>query len=799
MASNDLKRVGLIFKADGTADFVKSLKSTNNELKQNYENFKLTQAQYDKNTSSMDKLKDRYEYLNNAIDTQTKKVTILEEQLRELEDAEEKDEQAIERKRIALTQAQTSLERYKHQADEVADSIKSGTANIADFATKIKDSSEKITSFGKKASVASAIVGGIGIAGLKVATDFEEAMSSVKAISGATGEDFDKLKEKAEYMGATTKFTATESANAMYYMALAGWKTQDMLDGLEGVMYLAAASGEDLAMVSDIVTDSLTAMGYSADKSTHFADVLAKTVTNSNSTVETLGEAMKYTGSIAGALNLDIEDVAAALGLMANSGVKSSQAGTALRAILQRLSTDTGDARSVLESLGVKIFDNKGKMRDFGEIMVDAREKLNKLTDQQKASIAKTVAGTTAMAGFLAIINASDNDFNKLTSAIKDCDGAAQEMSEIMIDNAKGKLTIIKSQLEGIAISLAENVLPMISKFLDLIQNLLSKFSELKVSHQKAILVIGAIITVLGPLLIIIGKIGTGISVLMSGGAKFISIMSKVNGAVTGTISNFNPMILVVAAIIAAIVELGIIIYKNWDDICTWTQNLAETISNTWSNIVDFFDTIFSTDMTAIFGAGGNIINAFFANISNQIEGIKQVFSGLIQFISGVFTGDWEKAWEGIKTIFKGIFSTLHAIAVAPINLIIGALNVMISGLNKVIEGINKIRLPDWNWLGSLAGKGFNFSTIKSIAYLASGGELVRGTAIVGEAGPEILTNNGGNPKVIPLNKSNDSNNNIIDYYKLMKTFLLALNKCKLKLDKDGFIRLIDDRLDEVI
>lgn len=281
MASNDLKRVGLVFKADGTADFVRSLKSTNNELKQNYENFKLTQAQYDKNTTSMDKLKDKYEYLGNAIDSQTKKVTILEEQLKELENAENRDEQAIEKKRIALTQAQTSLERYKNQSDEVANSIKAGTANIEDFADKLNSSSEKITSTGKKLSIVSAVVGGIGVAGLKTAADFEEAMSSVKAISGATGDDFQKLKEKAEYMGATTKFTATESANAMYYMALAGWKTQDMLDGLEGIMYLAAASGEDLAMVSDIVTDGLTALGYAADQSTHYADVFAKTVTNS--------------------------------------------------------------------------------------------------------------------------------------------------------------------------------------------------------------------------------------------------------------------------------------------------------------------------------------------------------------------------------------------------------------------------------------------------------------------------------------------------------------------------------------
>lgn len=798
MESNDLKRVGLVFKADGTADFVRSLKSTNNELKQNYENFKLTQAQYDKNTTSMDKLKDKYEYLGNAIDSQTKKVTILEEQLKELENAENRDEQAIEKKRIALTQAQTSLERYKNQSDEVANSIKAGTANIEDFADKLNSSSEKIISTGKKLSIVSAVVGGIGVAGLKTAADFEEAMSSVKAISGATGDDFQKLKEKAEYMGATTKFTATESANAMYYMALAGWKTQDMLDGLEGIMYLAAASGEDLAMVSDIVTDGLTALGYAADQSTHYADVFAKTVTNSNSTVETLGEAMKYVGPIAGALNISVEDTATALGLMANAGVKSSQAGTSLRGILQRLATNTSGARDEMESLGVKIFDQNGKMRDFGDIMNDARIKLSKLTDQQKTSLAKTVAGTTAMSGFLAIVNSSDADFEKLTNAINDCDGAAKKMSEIMIDNAKGQLTIIKSQLEGIAIQLSQYVFPFIKSILSLIQTLLTKLSELSPTQQKILLIVTGLIIALGPLLIVIGKIGTGISSLISA-FKFLGpLLSGAKTAVAGFAAGFNPVILIIAAVAAAVVGIGYLIYKNWDDICSWTRNLADNISAIWNNITEFFKNLFSTDWTETFGLIGNLLNGVYANIENFINAFKEIFKGIITFIKGVFTGDWKMAWEGVKSIFKGVFDLLYSIAVSPLNMIISAINLMISGLNKIIEGINKIKIPDWDWLGSLAGKGFNIPTIKSIAYLASGGELLRGTAIVGEAGPEILTNNGGNPKVVPLNKNNNDFN-ILDYEKLFKLFLKALNSCKLKLDRDGFIRFIDDRLNEVI
>lgn len=551
-------------------------------------------------------------------------------------------------------------------------------------------------------------------------------------------------------------------------------------------------------MVSDIVTDGLTALGYAADQSTHYADVFAKTVTNSNSTVETLGEAMKYVGPIAGALNISVEDTATALGLMANAGVKSSQAGTSLRGILQRLATNTSGARDEMESLGVKIFDQNGKMRDFGDIMNDARIKLSKLTDQQKTSLAKTVAGTTAMSGFLAIVNSSDADFEKLTNAINDCDGAAKKMSEIMIDNAKGQLTIIKSQLEGIAIQLSQYVFPFIKSILSLIQTLLTKLSELSPTQQKILLIVTGLIIALGPLLIVIGKIGTGISSLISA-FKFLGpLLSGAKTAVAGFAAGFNPVILIIAAVAAAVVGIGYLIYKNWDDICSWTRNLADNISAIWNNITEFFKNLFSTDWTETFGLIGNLLNGVYANIENFINAFKEIFKGIITFIKGVFTGDWKMAWEGVKSIFKGVFDLLYSIAVSPLNMIISAINLMISGLNKIIEGINKIKIPDWDWLGSLAGKGFNIPTIKSIAYLASGGELLRGTAIVGEAGPEILTNNGGNPKVVPLNKNNNDFN-ILDYEKLFKLFLKALNSCKLKLDRDGFIRFIDDRLNEVI
>lgn len=796
--ASDLKKVGLIFKADGSADFTKTLKNINSELQQNYQNLKLTQTQYDKNTSSQQKLVDKLGYLNNAYDLQSSKVRVLEEDLKNLESAEIKDEVAINKKKTALLSAQTSLERYKKQIEEVSVHLKKGTANAEDFAKKLKESSEKIESAGKKVSVLSATTGALGLVGLKTATDFEYAMSSVSAISGATGEEFNKLKEKAKEMGASTKFTATEAANAMYYMSLAGWKTEDMLNGLEGIMYLAAASGEDLATVSDIVTDGLTAMGYAASDSTKMADVFAKTVTNSNTDVAGLGEAMEYTGSIAGALKLDMEDVSLALGLMANSGVKASQAGTSLRAILQRLSTDTSGARTSLENMGVKIFDSTGKMRDFGDIIADLRIKFSNLSDEQKTNIAKTVAGTTAMSGFLAIVNSSDADFNKLRGNLENASGAAKNMADTMQNNVKGQMTLLKSQLEGIAIKLSEHVIPILRKLLTQVQKLLTWFSKLSPTTQKIILVIAGFITILGPLLIIIGKIGTGVSALITVFTKLGPAFSLAGGFIKGFLALLTPTNLIIAAIVAGIILLGKVIFENWDKIVEKTGYFAEKFISFFQAVDDFIKNVFSIDFSESLGIIGDGLNSVIANLENFCNSFKLIFGGIIDFIKGVFTADWKLAWEGVKNIFSGIFNLLYSIAVSPLNLIIGAINTLISGLNFFIEQLNKIQVPDW--VPKWGGKGINIPKIGKISYLAKGGELIKGTAIVGEAGPELLSNNGKSTKVMPLTRGGGATPvNVIDYNKLFNIFINALNSCKMKLDKDGFVRFVNDVLLEVV
>lgn len=299
-----------------------------------------------------------------------------------------------------------------------------------------------------------------GVAGysIKVGSSFEAGMSKVQAVSGASNEQLQRLSDKAKEMGATTKFSATEAADAMNYMAMAGWKTEDMLNGIDGIMNLAAASGEDLATTSDIVTDALTAFGLTAQDSTHFADVLAAASSNANTNVSMMGETFKYVAPVAGSLGYSAEDCAVAIGLMANSGIKASQSGTALRSMFSRLAKPSKEVKEAMEKLNISLTDSHGNMKSLDTLMGDLRNSFSGLSESEKAEMASSLAGQEAMSGLLAIVNASDADFNKLKDAIYGADGASAKMAETMQDNLQGKITILKSTIEGLGIKIYEEI-----------------------------------------------------------------------------------------------------------------------------------------------------------------------------------------------------------------------------------------------------------------------------------------------------------------------------------------------------
>lgn len=380
-------------------------------------------------------------------------------------------------KGFAKEKYQVALE-AKDGVSKVLSKVKSG---ISSFAGKAKTVTLKavdmasapirgVMNLVKNPLMAAGITLSAGAAlGSSVSTfaGFESQMSQVAAISGATQEEFVQLTAEAKEMGATTKFTAQESAEAFNYMAMAGWKTGDMISGISGILSLAAASGEDLGTTSDIVTDALTAFRLQASDAGHFSDVLAQASSNANTNVSMMGESFKYVAPVAGALGYSIEDTSLALGLMANASVKGSMAGTALKTSLANMASPTDNMAAAMEKYGISLTDSEGNMKSLRGVMENLRTSLGGLSETEQTAAASTIFGKEAMAGMLAIINASEADWNKLAAAVDNADGASQRMANTMLDNLSGKLTLFQSALDGVKISLGERMKPYLVEALD--------------------------------------------------------------------------------------------------------------------------------------------------------------------------------------------------------------------------------------------------------------------------------------------------------------------------------------------
>lgn len=395
-----------------------------------------------------------------------------------------------------IDNAQKKFKSFSDNIKSISDGISKSYSGLKDVLSPAVDGFKAVEGVGKKAgnaittglkgfAAAATAVGGFGTAAVKSGMQFDATMSEVSAISGATGQEFDALRDKALEMGAKTKFSASEAGEAMTYMGMAGWKAGDMISGIEGIMNLAAASGEDLATTSDIVTDALTAFGLQASDSGHFANVMAVAASNANTNVGMMGETFKYVAPVAGALGYSVDDTALAIGLMANSGIKATQAGTALRSIFTRLSTDAGASSKSLgalgtltEKLGVEFYNTDGSARNLNDVLVDSRAAWAGLSEEQQITYAKTIAGQEAMSGWLALMNAAPADVDKLTAALEDCNGAAEKMAATMVDNLQGDLILLGSAFESLQIAISDGLTPTLREFAQFGQKAMSSLLE---------------------------------------------------------------------------------------------------------------------------------------------------------------------------------------------------------------------------------------------------------------------------------------------------------------------------------
>lgn len=508
------------------------------------------------------------------------------------------------------------------------------------------------------ASALTAAAGSIGTgfgAAVKVGSEFEAEMSKVSAISGAVGEDFDRLTEKAKEMGAKTMFSASESAQAMEYMAMAGWKTADMLDGIEGIMNLAAASGEDLATTSDIVTDALTAFGLSAQDSTHFADVLAAASSNANTNVSLMGETFKYVAPVAGALGFSAEDAAVAIGLMANAGIKGSQAGTALRSMMSRLAKPTAEVETAMSKLGLSLTDSEGNMKSLDAIMQDLRQGFSGLSEAESANVAASLAGQEAMSGLLAIVSASDDDFEKLRSSIYECDGASAAMAETMQNNLQGQITILKSSLEGLGIEIYESVQEPLTGFAQLGIDAVNDLTEaFKADGASGLVAAG-------------GKL---IADLITGAIQqlpsLISMAAQLIGSIASGLKANLPQILSSGKSLVSSLTSGII------------SSLPEIVASGIRTLEAFIDYLID-NLPQIIQTGGKMLAAITSGIVQELPNlIAKIPSLCLSIIKGFLNEDW--AYVGVNIIngiIGGLLGAAQGLVQAAVNAAKSALSAM--------------------------------------------------------------------------------------------------------------------------
>lgn len=707
MAASRIKGITIEIGGD-TTRLQTALKGVNTEIRNTQAQLKDVEKLLKLDPGNTELLAQKHRLLGDAV-KETK------EKLETLKTAAEQAEKALNDGTISkdqydalqreIIETENELKRLEEQANQSATALQ----KISATGEKLKDVGSNIEGAGKKLLPVMATVTALGTASVKTAADFEAAMSKVAAVSGATGSDLEALSKKAREMGSKTKFSASEAAEAMNYMAMAGWKTEDMLSGIEGVMNLAAASGEDLATTSDIVTDALTAFGLSAQDSGHFADVLAAASSNANTNVSMMGETFKYCAPIAGALGFSVEDTAEAIGLMANAGIKSTQAGTSLRTIMTNLS---GEVKICGENIGevtVATTNADGSMRDLSAILADCRVAFSGLSESEKAAAAESLVGKNAMSGFLALMNAGEGDIAKLSGAIDNCNGAAQSMADTMNNNLEGQLTILKSQLQELAISFGEILLPAVKSIVSFLQGFINVLNSLPDGMKQTIVTIALVAAALGPVLIIIGKVISAVGTIMTIVPKVAGVIKTVQGAFAALNATMlaNPIVLIIAAI-AALVAAFIYLWNTNEEFRQFWIDLWEDIKEiavaVWEGLKEFF----SAAWEAIRTTAETVWNAIAGFFTGLWEGIKNVFTTVVNAISSFLSTAWNTiqmvattVWTAISTFFSTIWNGIKTVVTTVVTAISTFLttswNTIKTAITTVLNAIKTVFSTVWN------------------------------------------------------------------------------------------------------
>ncbi len=727
MAGNRIKGITVEIGGD-TTKLQTALKGVNTEIRNTQSQLRDVEKLLKLDPGNTELIAQKHRLLAQAVSETREKLETLQTAQRQADEALRNgtiSQQQYDGLQREIVETEQELRRLEQQAEQSATALQ----KIGATGEKLQAVGDKVSSVGQKLLPVTGVVTGLGTAAVKTAADFDSAMSRVAAVSGATGSDFDKLRDKAREMGAKTKFSATEAADAMNYMAMAGWKTEDMLSGIEGIMYLAAASGEDLATTSDIVTDALTAFGLTAEDSGHFADVLAAASSNANTNVSMMGETFKYCAPVAGALGFSVEDTAEAIGLMGNAGIKASQAGTSMRSIMTNLTGDVKLSGAAIGDVTIATTNADGSMRSLSAILADCRVAFGGMTEAEKANNAETLVGKNAMSGFLALMNAAPEDIAKVSGAVNNCKDAAKNMADTMQDNLEGQLTILKSQLQELAISFGDLLMPAVRSIVSGLQGMVDVLNAMPDGVKQVIMIIALLAAALGPVLIIIGKVISAVGTIMTIVPKLAGVINTVKTAfgALNAVMLANPIAIVIAAI-AALVAAFVYLWNTneefrqfwislwesvketaiqcWQAISAFLSQAWEAIQNTavsvWNGIRDFFSGLW-TGIQTLFTTVVNAIAGFLSGAWNAVKGtVVSVWNAISQFFTSVWNGIrnvtsvvvngirsfLQSAWNGIRALITTVMNGIKSVVTAVWNGIRSVITRVMNGIRSVVSSV---------------------------------------------------------------------------------------------------------------
>ncbi len=647
------------------------------------------------------------------------------------------------------------------QASGVLENIgKSGGQATKNLEQSFKNAGKAMSDTGKSLSknVTAPLVG-VGTAAVMTVAKFDDSMSQVQALSGATGKELDDLRGLAKKLGAETAHSASDAADAMGYLALAGYDTNQILEATPHMLSLASAGGMDLARTADIVTDSMSGFGMEADRSKEAADVFAKAQSITNTNVEQLGEAMKYASSTANAAGMDIQKTSAVLGMFANAGIKGGMAGTTFNAMLRDLKKANAEGKLAIEGTTIALYNQDGSMRDLGAIMADVEAATDGMTTAQRDVAMSAIFGEQSIRGANIMLEQGSEKYKELEEAMYGSKGAAEDMADTMEDNIAGAFRVLSSQTEGILIQLGEQlapiikdtIIPLVQSFGDRVSNLIDWFANLDGTTQKTILTVIGIAAAIGPVLLILGKVvgavGTMIGVFtkLKGAFTAVTAVSKIFNASLLA----NPVTWVIAAIVALIAVI-VALWKNWDEVSQWLseswewlketataifqaigdflsgiwESIKETTVSVWTSITEFFSNTWNGIkelVSSVFGA----IADFFIGIWDKI---KEIFNAALSFIIDLFmkyhpigliishwdeiTAFFSRTWDNIKNIFNRALEAIRNVINNVWNGVKNVTSTVWNGiknvLNGVINGIKNVIGTAFNWIGNTISKVWN-------------------------------------------------------------------------------------------